>query len=377
VLVETATTWGRRIHTGIHTYDRKHGPWQLFVEARGPEERMRVPTGWRGDGIIARVGNVEMGRELSALGIPIVNVSAIPLPNVSFPRVTTDLASSARQAAEHFADRGFKHFAYFSLLGLGYVATHQQAFAEAVAELGGDFTTFSTEPVVGAEPDWNLDLTRLGQWLKQLPQPVGILTWNPSSAREIIYACQQASLLVPEEVAVLSGTDDDLLCELLRVPTSGILVPAEQIGHQAAELLDRLMNGGSLPKEPVLFKTQGIKTRQSTDTLAVSDPALVKALSFIRENAMRPIQVQDVSQHAGVSRRLLERRFLQMLGRSPAAEIRRAHLERAKRLLGETDMPIAEISDVSGFGSPEYFADLFHRQMKMTPLKYRREVRRR
>jgi hypothetical protein len=45
VLVDTSTTWGRRIHTGIHNYDRRYGPWQLFVEARGVEEMMRGAAG--------------------------------------------------------------------------------------------------------------------------------------------------------------------------------------------------------------------------------------------------------------------------------------------------------------------------------------------
>ena len=192
---------------------------------------------------------------------------------------------------------------------------------------------------------------------------------------EIIYACQQAQLVVPEEVAVLSSTYDELLCELVQVPISGILVPAEQIGYQAAELLAKLMRGGSPPHKPVLLEPQGVKARQSTDALAVSDPALAKALSFIRENAMRPIQVNDVAQRAGVSRRLLERRFLKALGGSPASAIRRAHLERAKSLLGETDMPISDVAEAAGFGSLEYFAMLFHRQTGMTPLRYRREFR--
>ena len=203
MLVDTSTSWGRRIHTGIHNYEHKHGPWQLFVEARGLEEELRVPPGWECDGVIARVGNLGMARELQALHIPVVNVSGIELADVEFPRVNTDLRASARLAAAHFVDRGFRHFAYFSLMGLGYVATHQRAF-EAATRARGDFASFAARPVTGAEPDWNLDLTRLGQWLKGLPKPVGVLTWNPSSAREVIYACQAAGVIVPEEAAVLT-----------------------------------------------------------------------------------------------------------------------------------------------------------------------------
>ena len=274
VLVDTATSWGRRLHKGIHNYDRIHGGWQLFVEARGMEERLRVPPGWKCDGVIARVGNAEMARELRALGIPVVNVSGIRLPGTDFPRVNTDLRASANLAARHFLERGFRHFAYFSLLGLGYVATHQQAFAEAITAGGGDFASFATKPVTGAEPDWNLDLATVGEWLKDLPRPIALLTWNPSSAREVIYAAQVAGLLVPEEVAVLSGTDDSLLCELLPVPVSGILVAAEQIGHQAASLLDRLMRGQRAPPPPPPKRPRGGRSPPNHPPARNSSPRL-------------------------------------------------------------------------------------------------------
>ena len=375
VLVDTSTSWGRRIVKGINSYTRKHGPWQIFVEARGIEERLRLPPGWQGDGVVARLSHAAMADELRALRIPVVNVSSIELPGPRFPRVVTDLQASARLAATHFLDRGFRHFAYFSLLGLSYVATHQAAFEQAVTEAGGDFASFAVKPVAGAEPDWNVDLAKLGEWLKTLPQPVGILTWNPSSAREIVYASQVASLFVPEQVAVLSGSDDDVLCELLQIPVSGILVAAEQIGFFAAQLLDRLMQGNPAPKEPTRLAPVGIITRQSTDTLAIKERPLVKALRFMHQNVNRVLRVEEVARHAGVSRRVLERQFMRILGRSPATELRRVHLERAKQLLVESDLAIPDVAEAAGYGSPEYLAYSFRRETGQTPLAYRREMR--
>jgi LacI family transcriptional regulator len=374
VLVDTSTSWGRLIHTGIHNYDRTHGGWQLFVEARGMEENLRVPSDLRCDGVIARVSNHQVVAELQALGIPVVNVSSIQA-GLAFYSVSTDLKALAKLAAAHFFERGFQHFAYFSLLGLEYVAAHQQAFADVVVAGGGDFASFAAQPVKGAEPDWNLDLAILGEWLKGLPKPVALLTWNPSSAREVIFAAQTAGVLVPEEVAVLSCTYDDLLCELLPVPVSGILVAAEQIGYRAAHMLDLLMHGEPVPEQPELIAPVGIIARQSTDTMAISNPALVKALSFIRLNPSKPITVDDVARHSGLSRRVLERQFAKILKRPPAAEIRRVRLERAKQLLAETDLPVPDVADAAGFGSPEYLAFAFHETFGESPLKYRRRVR--
>jgi len=375
ILVDTSTSWGRRIIHGVSSYVRKHGPWQLFVEARGMEDHLRVPAGWRGDGVIVRVSSLAMSRELQALKVPVVNVSGIQLSRMNFPQVTTNLAEVANMALMHFLDRGFKHFAYFDVLGVSYVSTQKDAFLHAVKESGNTCSVYAVKPQAGAEPNWNLDLTRLGEWIKSLPKPVGILTWNASGGREILYACQLAGLRVPEEVAVLSGTDDDVLCEHLHPPLSGVLVDAEQIGHEAASLLDRLMQGRSASAKSMLIPPLSVVTRQSTDTLAMNDPKLIKAIAFIRENASKPIQVNDVTRHAGLSRRVLERRFLQILGRSPASEIRRVHLERARQLLLETKLPIPDIAEASGYGSPEYLAFAFKTQTGKTPLEYRKTIR--
>lgn len=375
VLVDTSTSWGRRLVTGINNYARKHGPWQLFVEARGLEERLQVPRGWRGEGIIARIGSEAMVRDLRAHRLPVVNVSGIVLPGGSFPRVTTDMAVTAELAAKHFLDRGFRHFAYFSLLGLPYLTPQQNAFIATVRRAGYDCAVHGVKPHAGAEPDWNLDVAKLAGWLKKLPKPVGILTWNADSGRQVIYAAQQARLHVPEEVALLSGSDDDLLCEVSYIPISAVLVAAEQIGYRAAQVLERLMRGHAPPKQPALIPPLGVVTRQSTDTLAIRDRALVTATSFIRQNAARPIQVSDVARQAGVSRRVLERRFMRVLERTIAEEIRRVHFECARKLLVETDLAIPAVAEAAGFGTPEYFAYVFKRKQGQTPLKYRKQIR--
>ena len=40
---------------GVVRYVHKHGPWNLWVDACGQDERLRVPPGWTGEGIIARL----------------------------------------------------------------------------------------------------------------------------------------------------------------------------------------------------------------------------------------------------------------------------------------------------------------------------------
>lgn len=175
---------------------------------------------------------------------------------------------------------------------------------------------------------------------------------------------------MPEQVAVLAADNDELLCEACNPSLSGIALTSERIGFEAAKLLDRMMHGVAPPKRPLLLEPTGVVTRQSTDTLAVEDPDLARAVAFIRSHATDPIQVSDVLVEVPVSR-WLERRFHEVLGRGPAAEIRRVRLDRAKHLLAETDLPVAEVATLAGFGSREYMAATFKQELDLTPRQYR------
>ena len=374
ILVDTSTTWGREVISGVHRYSQEHVGWQLFVEPRGLEQRQWLPSAWEGDGVIARVGFTDLAKRLKSLRLPVVNVSGIVLPKVNFPRVVSDLEAAGKLAAEHLLARGFRNYAYFSLLGLDYVAEHQQAFSETLRRAGQRCEVFSVQPQLGAEPDWNLDMKRLGKWLRSQPKPLAVFTWNSSSARDLIYACLQTGLAVPEQVAVLSGSDDDLFCVVTPVPISAIRLGCELIGYRAAAALDQMMSEkGAPPPEEVVIPPLGVVERRSTDTLAVDDGAMVKALRFIREDPARAMTVSDVARTAGLCRRALELRFQNLLGRSPAAEIRRVRIDHATHLLQHTNLSVATVAERSGFSSPEYMASVFRSQIGTPPLHFRKQ----
>lgn len=375
VLVDTSTSWGRRIIEGVHRYQSLRQGWQLFVEPRGVEQRRWLPPGWKGDGVIARIGFPALSGQLKELGLPVVNVSAIRIPDTRFPRITTNLVEAANMAADHFLDAGFRHFAYFSLLGLEYVAEHREAFCRRVESAGWKSHVFEAMPQLGAaEPEWMTDLDRLADWLAKLPKPLAVLTWNTSGAREVLYACAQGGLRVPEEISVMSGSEDDLFCKVAPVPISAVNPAAEEIGFRAAERLEAMMNRPkTASRKDLLVSPLGVVVRRSTETLAVEDPTLVKALHFIRKDPSRDLHVDDIAAHAGICRRVLEQRFSKLLGRSPASEIRRVRIERAVHLLQTTRLPVSEVAQRSGFNTAEYMAAVFRNQFDATPLSFRRK----
>jgi LacI family transcriptional regulator len=372
VLVGTSTGWGRGIVRGIANYANKHGPWHVWVEGRGQDEPPRLPPGWVGEGIIARISNHTIARMVAAARVPTVNVSSIAISGVKAPRVANDVEATGRLAAEYLLDRGLRQFAYVGLPRLAYVRPHYEAFAATLAKAGYPCAVHS---LTNGRAGWLARQQALTGWLRELPKPVGILAWATPQGRAVLDACRWAGLLVPEQVAVLSGDDDQLLCSICTPPLSGIAVAAEQIGHQAAAVLARLLSGRRAPKRSRLIPPTGVITRRSTETLALDNPELAQAIAFIREHGAEPIQVDDVLKVVAISRRQLERYFQESLGRSPAEEIRRVRLERAKELLSQTDLPIPKVATACGFGTGEYLATIFKQATGLTPLKYRSQIR--
>ena len=179
---------------------------------------------------------------------------------------------------------------------------------------------------------------------------------------------------MPYEVAVLGGNFDELLCDTAWPPMSGIVVPSEQIGHDAAALLDHIMHRQRPPTKTILISPTGIVQKRSTDTLAIDDPDVAQALAFIRSQAFSSIQVSDILKAIPVSRRSIERKFAQVLGRTPTEEIRRVRMAKAKSLLAETTMPIQAIADACGFATYNYLSRVFARENGISPRAFRKRV---
>ena len=115
-------------------------------------------------------------------------------------------------------------------------------------------------------------------------------------------------------------------------------------------------------------------TRRSTEVVAVGDPDIASALQFIHREQGRDISVDSVVQEVAVSRRNLEKRFRDTIGRTILEEIQLVRLERAKRLLVETTYPVSKVASLAGFGSVGYFIQFFQKRVGKTPLKYRMEL---
>ena len=374
VLVDTSTGWGRRLVHSVINFAHEHGNWRLWVEPAGRAEAARLPAGWDGHGIIARIASEQMADRLRSTRRPVVNVSGIKLQGADFPRVSTNYQATAELAASHFLERGFEHFAYVGPFNLSYVREHREAFTEAVAAQGHHCLYHDFRAGASRHLAWRSHIDALKRWLADLPRPIGIFTWGTTVGVYLLHACNEANIRVPDEIAVLGGDDDRLACEASSPPMSGVIVTSEQIGRTACQQLDRMMRGRRADPH-TLIDPIDITTRQSTDVLALRDPELLKALVILRQNAYSPMTIDGLMRRIAMSRRSLERMFQQTFGRTPWEEVRRLRMSRARQLLAQSDMSIPQVAESCGFATGEHFATLFKREHDITPLKYRSKVR--
>lgn len=374
VVHDTANDYGRGIVTGVSRYENGHGPWRLQLFNLGSEDQIRVPAGWQGDGVIAAVRTATIARNLLKWRIPIVNVSGCRVPKQSLPTVCNDVDASIRLAIEHLRERGFEHIAFCGEPCRRFLSHWPEAFARVMTTFDCLPIIFHHCPGVNLRSGYDRQQRDRCDWLNRLAKPLGILAWDVNVARYLVEGCETIGIRVPEDVAVISLAFEKLLGEIVRPPISGVSIALERIGYEAAALLDRLMAGEKPPAEPITIPPLGVETRQSTDVLAVTDVEVREALSYIRQSACSGITVADVLQQVPLNRRDLERRFNRILGRSPAAEIRRVRLSRAKQLLANTDLPISKVAEAVGFEYVERFVPLFRKHVGATPLAYRKRV---
>ncbi|NVK42473.1 MAG: GlxA family transcriptional regulator [Oceanospirillaceae bacterium] len=101
--------------------------------------------------------------------------------------------------------------------------------------------------------------------------------------------------------------------------------------------------------------------------LVAAQPKLFEITQLMEANIEEPIELQELAQFAGVSRRKLERLFLKHLECSPSRYYLKLRLDRARRLLKQTSCPIVEIASMCGFVSATHFSRCYRKYMGIAP----------
>lgn len=97
-----------------------------------------------------------------------------------------------------------------------------------------------------------------------------------------------------------------------------------------------------------------------------------RALSLIESGALDQNNVEHLSDRLGVGQRHLTRLFAKHVGASPMQVARTLRVQRAKRLLDDDALTIAEIADLSGFPSPRRMRAAFNALYGRAPTEFRK-----
>ena len=378
LLIETSRAYGRDLLMGIAKYLRIHGSWSVeFQEGDFTEQLPEWFNRWKWDGVIARVKTPLIARKLSKLKVPVVDLYG-GLSGFGFSTIRSDEISVGRLGAEHLIERGFRRFAFCGFNGTDWSDIRQSGFEQRVAEAGFSCQSFQNprhRPADGL-PEYEEHGQRyeheLKHWLQSLPKPLGLMACNDSRGRQVLNCCRELNIAVPDNLAVIGVDRDEIFCELSDLPLSSVILNSQQIGFEAAALLNRLITGEEVTDHPQVIKPMGVATRRSTDVLAIEDRHIAMALRIIREHACEGLDIPKLLEQVPLSRSVLERRFAKILGRSPNEEILRVKLERACRLLEESDLSLAEVAEKCGFEHAEYFSRLFKKKLGPTPGEFRK-----
>jgi len=351
----------------------EHRPYWNFVPVRLDRSSLQSQ---KLDGLLGAITARDEARIVESWKRPFVDVGLM-VPGLRFPHVNVDNQLVGQLAFKHFFERGLRHFAFVGPTYGLYSTLREAAFQAATRQAGFEPRVYHIRFRSEQEFDprrWPAE-RGLTNWLERLPTPVGLFVPWDLLGFQLIEACRQVGIRVPEQIAILGIDNDEATCKLARPALSSIILPAKEVGIAAARFLDGLMERRPPRQREILLPPCGVATRASTDVLATDDQEVAATVRYVRENPHLPLRVADVLHVVPVGRRTLERRVRQFLGHSLGQEIVRTRLERAQKLLATTDMSVKEVAIQSGFVSGRHLAVTFRKSLGQSATKFRLTAR--
>ncbi|MFF6790346.1 cupin domain-containing protein [Streptomyces filamentosus] len=107
---------------------------------------------------------------------------------------------------------------------------------------------------------------------------------------------------------------------------------------------------------------------------ALRDPRIGSALSLMHDEPQRSWTVEGLARAVTMSRPAFARQFKELVGSSPLAYLARLRIDRAARMLRDTDELVSDIAQAVGYTSEFAFSRAFSRQHGIAPGRYRRRA---
>jgi LacI family transcriptional regulator len=358
------------LHRGVAKFARERG-WALDV--LGNRLHRWVP-GWQPDGIICLLGSdANIDAYVRRVQVPVVNIGynrELPVPSVS-----TDNRDVAQMAVSYFQSCGFSDVGYYYTNGGPCDDERLRYFRESAARSKLRLHILDTSVRNRSTAGADARFASLRRSLHQLRFPLGMFVENDDRGVELITACLEEGIGVPEQVAVLAVNNDVLQCEFSPVPLSSIDENMPAVGYAAAQYLDRLFRAQPILDPDLSVPPLRVVARRSTDVMAINHPVVRDLLQRLAAQFNTRLSARTAASWAPLSRRHLHALFKRETGRSIAQYIMHLRISRAEQLLVETEIKQRVVAERAGFSDEHHLIRAFRRIHCCTPSQYRRAAR--
>lgn len=109
--------------------------------------------------------------------------------------------------------------------------------------------------------------------------------------------------------------------------------------------------------------------------VGVVDRRLRRAIEFMHDNCGRELSLAEIAGAAYLSEFHFARLFKKIMGVTPHSFLAALRIERARRLLAESDLPIVEVGASVGYAGQSHFTKVFREATGLTPRAFRRAAR--
>lgn len=368
---------GRRKLQGFLRYIDEHRlDWHLHFVRRREDFSAKFVSSLRECGIDGLVYSVptdgECNAELAKLDIPTVAVEIFDKTTLGERRknlvfITDSPEDTARCAAHHLLSQGiYRSYGFVPDLDNSiWGRLRGDAFVGAMKANGFNVARYQVHGT-------DYDLPHLAAWIGERPKPAAVFAALDDRAIQVLEACREAGVAVPQDVAVIGVDNDELLCTHTTPTLTSIQTDPVLMGERAAEWLARMMDGERLANPVhVSIKNKTVVVRESTSAVSPAGRLVQRALAFILNNATKAIKPKDVAAHLNVSRSLADLRFRELQGESIGDAIRRARLEAIRTRLRHSTDTIENIALDCGFTRLSRLNDAFRKAYGMSLQEYR------
>ena len=177
-----------------------------------------------------------------------------------------------------------------------------------------------------------------------------------------------SAIFVLDGSFLLRGGRGDVRTELMRSGSherwDALITPPDRSSRRRRHSGDSAVHArpriGTLAARPTLTS--------STPSSGGLAPGLTRRIrEYIESHLDENIGLEALASTAGLSVHHFARAFRQSVGEPPHTYVVRRRVERARRMLEETDLPLSDIGLAVGFSDHSHFARHFRRLMGMTP----------